>query len=159
MSKAGASVGEMNALVGRFTAAGATFQTESGNIMTRVQNAVDAFGTTMNGFHQRGTVLSGQMQDHITSLETLSNGTTWEGGNSEEETAILADMVTGVKELRAALDAFLGEAKAVVEGSLTENLTEVSTQVGKYGNKAQETATSFGTGVGKQMTAFETVLN
>ena len=159
MVMTGANLANMQTLATKFGSTGAEFHTKSSSIVTRMSAAISVFEDQMRGFHARGTVLSGQMETYMTSLQALSNDTDWTGSNSAEENRILAEMTADMSSLRVAVDAFLGEAKTVVEGSLSQNMNAMSGEVAKYGTSALETSNSFAKAVNSQAAAIDTVMN
>ena len=159
MPMIGGDLGAMSALSGRFTSAGGTFQSQSQAIVRRVDQALQEFTTQMRTLDQEARTLAAEIDAEMKRLGVQAAATVWTGTNRGKADEVVAALDDDIVAIRTAVDDFVSEASAVVNGALTSTMTELQTNVGAAGTAAMNAASGFSSSVTAQQASFDRVMN
>lgn len=155
----GGDLGAMSALGQRFGQAGETFQSTSTTIATNVSDALDQFVEQMRALDGEARGLADEIGAEMARLDGQAAGTEWTGANRDQMDSIVATLDDDIVRIKAAIESFVDEASAVVNGSLTSTMNDLRSNVETSGNKALQVSSNFQTGVEGQRRSFDSVMN
>ncbi len=159
MAVIGGDLGAMSALAQRFGQAGGTFQAQSSAIARRVAAALEDFTAEMRRLDGEARALADEIAAEMARLNGQATATTWTGANRDQMDGVVATLDDDIRRIHGAIESFVEEASAVVNGALTSTMTELSTNVETAGAAAERVASDFAVSVESQRAAFDTVMN
>lgn len=159
MAVIGGDLGAMQSLGLRFGQAGETFQSTSSTIASNVQDALDQFVERMRALDGEARALADEISGEMARLDSQAKATSWTGANRDKMDGIIATLDDDIVKIKGAIESFVDEASAVVNGSLTTTMTDLKSNVETSGNQALAVAGNFQQGVDSQQRGFDTVMN
>ena len=155
----GADLTALDALARRFEATSEACRSHARAVVTSAATTVDGFTTAMAALERDARALSTEIGVSVVAVRDQAAATTWTGANRLRQDELLATFETDVGGFQAAIDAFLGDAAAIVGGSLTATIDAMRTEVERAGATAAEAADGFARHVDGQRRSFDAVLN
>jgi len=155
----GGDLGAMDALASRFRMTSQECQDHADSIVRRAEAALEEFTTEVTSLDTDARALSEDIGERMVTLRTQADNTTWTGANRDRQNEIIGLLETDISAVRTSVDTFASRASDVVNGSLTEALTEMQSDVRRSGVQGVGAADSFARSVAAQRNAFDLVMN
>ncbi len=155
----GGDLGAMSVLAGRFTSAGAQFNSKAQGIVHGVGDALTRFTEQMRLLDQEARRLAEEIDGEMKRLSSQAASTVWTGEHRKQHDAVVASLDDDIVAIRGAIETFMAEASNVVNGALTTAMTSLQDRVAEAGGTAQTVAGSFSSSVSGQQAKFDAVMN
>ncbi len=158
MGFVGADFGALDTLAAKFTTAGSSFTQHSSSIVQKIHQAAEAFQNEMKQLRSDAEAISGEIDDRFGSLDAQAEAVNWTGGLRHKHDEALGGLRESIKATSTAIKQFTVDAQGVVDGSITNTLTDTHERVNQFGHKADEAAMSFTSLVRAQNAALQEAL-
>lgn len=159
MAMIGADLGALLSLGTKFEATGEMFAGRTGDIVKRVDQALETFTKEMSNLKREADSLGSEIRESMTSLKQRADAVVWTGNHREQHNQVIAEFDSEIGYVKTAIEMFSTEAQEVVNGELTTAMTELGTGVTGYGTEARTVSTSFSSSVKSQHNAIDSVMN